>query len=132
MSTIHEAAAALQQPKYTWARPMDAGAFVERHLIRLLILETGASGFVPVCFDDLDGDSTKIKRGSMKATQARVWEAYNAVTGGGVLFFQKPGETGRGALQWVQLREGNGSGLISDYAAGTPSFVAAVERVYLR
>lgn len=132
MSTIREAAEALQAPKYSWLRPMPAGEFVERHLIRLLIAETGASGYVPVEFTDLDNDTTKIKRGTMKATQERVWAAYNAVVGGGVLYFAKPGETERGGLKWVQLIEGNGSSMISDYAAGTPSFVAAVERVYLR
>ena len=132
MSTIREAAAALQAERYTYLHPMDATAFVERHLLRLLVAELGASGFVPVCFDDLDGESTRIKRGTMKATQERVWAAYNAVVGGGVLFFAKPGETERGPLLWVQLREGNGSDLISDYASGTPAFTAAVERCYLR
>ena len=131
MSTIREAAAALQAERYTYLHPMDATAFVERHLLRLLVAELGASGFVPVCFDDLDGESTKIKRGSMKATQERVWAAYNAVVGGGVLFFAKPGETERGALLWVQLGDLDGTQIVRDYA-NTPAFASAVERCYLR
>lgn len=110
---------------YTYVNSMPVHRFIERHLIRELLLALGADGWVPVRFSDGETD-TKIPRGSLSRTHAAVWAAFTEVDEGALHFARNGGHS----TCWVKLIGGNGEDVISDYSP--PAIDAAMRRVFLQ
>jgi hypothetical protein len=108
---------------YTYTRPMQVHRFIERHLIRQLLLALGEDGWVPFAFDDGE-EEAKIPRGGLSRTHAAVWAAFDEVDEGVLWFRHKDGRE-----CWVKLIGGNGESVISDFSR---TLTPALERVFLK
>lgn len=104
---------------YSIHSEMPAHRFIERELIRQLLIELGALGWFPARFE-CDGDKEYIAN---PADTWKVFEQYDE----GFLIFRKKGSKPR----WVFLVGGNGDSVISDYQQAI-DWNGAFDRVYLR
>lgn len=125
--------------RYTYTRSMPAAAFVERHLLTLLLTELSKLEFYPVRVLQLQlgSRSRTVKGASADVTMPQIWQVMERTQDAVRVHFEHElprfgNMPGRITNAWVELYTGNGEDVVHDYSALGGEFDKAMRRVFLK